>query len=98
MLGWCERWNIKINEDKTQTIYFCHKNKPPDSLFIFNGWNIPFVNSIKYLGVIFNKRMTWKLHIEKIEAKAFRIFIRLYLLFKSERSSVNIKLTRQSPD
>jgi hypothetical protein len=21
---WCERWNIKINEDKTQAIYFSH--------------------------------------------------------------------------
>jgi hypothetical protein len=41
-----------------------------------NGRNIPFVNNVKYLGVIFDKRMTWRLHIEKIEAKAFRTFIR----------------------
>jgi hypothetical protein len=32
-------------------------------------------------------------HIEKIEAKAFKTRIRIYLLFKSECSSVNIKLT-----
>jgi hypothetical protein len=31
--------------------------------------------------------------LETIEAKAFRTFIRLYSLFKSERLSVNIKLT-----
>jgi hypothetical protein len=30
-----------------------------------------------------------------IEAKAFRTFIRLYLLFRSERLSANIKLTLQ---
>jgi hypothetical protein len=48
---------------------------------------------VKYLGVIFDKRMTWRLHIETIEAKAFRTFIRLYSLFKSERLSVNIKVT-----
>jgi hypothetical protein len=54
---------------------------------------LTFVNSVKYLGVIFDKRMTWRLHIETIEAKAFRTFIRLYSLFKSERLSVNIKLT-----
>jgi hypothetical protein len=58
-----------------------------------NGWNIPFVNSIKYLGVIFDKRITWRLQIEKIEAKAFRTFIRLYSLFQIERLSANIKLT-----
>jgi hypothetical protein len=37
--------------------------------------------------------MTWRLHIETIEAKAFRTFITLYSLFKGERLSANIKLT-----
>jgi hypothetical protein len=93
MLAWCERWNIKINEDKTQAIYFSHHRRPPDFLLTLNGWNIPFINSVRYLGVIFDKRMTWRLHIEKIEAKAFRTFIRLYPPSKSERLSANIKLT-----
>jgi hypothetical protein len=62
----------------------------PDSLLTLHGRNIAFVNSIKYLGVIFDKRMIWKLHIEAIEAKTFRKFIRLYSLFKSERLSANI--------
>jgi hypothetical protein len=48
------------------------------------------VDHVKYLGVIFDKR----LHIEMIEAKAFRTFIRDYSLFKSERLSANIKLTQ----
>jgi hypothetical protein len=89
----CERWNIKINEDKTQVIYFSHQRRPPKSLLILNGRNIPFVSSVKYLDVIFDKRMTWRLHIETIEAKAFRTFIRLYSLFKSDRLSANIKVT-----
>jgi hypothetical protein len=38
--------------------------------------------------------MTWRLHIQAIEAKAFRTFLRFYSLFKSERLSANIKLTR----
>jgi hypothetical protein len=37
--------------------------------------------------------MTWRLHIEMIEAKAFRTFIRIYSLFKSERLNANIKFT-----
>jgi hypothetical protein len=93
MTAWCERWNIKINEEKTRAIYFTHRNSPPNSPLTLNGRNIPFVNSVKYLGVIFNKRMTWRLHIEMIEAKAFRTFITIYSLFKSERLSTNIKLT-----
>jgi hypothetical protein len=75
MVAWCKRWNIKINEDKTRAIYFTCRNRPPDSLLMLNGRNIPFVNSVKYLGVLFDKRMTWGLQIRMIEAKAFRTFI-----------------------
>jgi hypothetical protein len=90
--AWCEGWNTKINEDKTQAIYFSHQRRPPDSLLTLNGRNIPFVNSVKYLVVIFDKRIIWRLHIETFEAKAFRTFIKLYSLLKNERLSVNIKL------
>jgi hypothetical protein len=33
------------------------------------------------------------MHLETIEAKAFRTFVTIYSLFKSERLSKNIKLT-----
>jgi hypothetical protein len=90
----CECWNIKINEDKTLAILSTHRNRSPDTLLTLNRRNIPFlVNSIKHLGVIFDKRMTCRLHIELIAAKAFRTFIRIYSLFKSEWLSSNIKLT-----
>jgi hypothetical protein len=93
MVAWCERWNIKINEDKARAIYFSYQMAPPKSHLTLNGQNIAVVNNVKYLGVIFDKRITRILHIERIEAKAFRTFIRLYHLFKSERLTANIKLT-----
>jgi hypothetical protein len=34
---WCERWNIKINEDKTQAIYFSHRIRAPKSRLTLNG-------------------------------------------------------------
>jgi hypothetical protein len=81
---WCKRWNIIINEDKTQA--------PLGSSYI--DWtNNPFVNHVKLLGVIFSKSIKWRLYIERIEAKAFRTFIRIYSLLKIERLSANIKLT-----
>jgi hypothetical protein len=51
------------------------------------------VNNVKYLGVIFDRKITWGLHIKTIETKAFKTFIRTYSLFKSEHLSANIKLT-----
>jgi hypothetical protein len=93
MEAWCERWNIKINEEYTRWIYFSHSRRPPESHLTLNGTIIPLVNNVKYLGAIFDSKITWRLHIEMIEAKAFRTFIRVYSLFKSERLSANIKLT-----
>jgi hypothetical protein len=88
-----KRWNIKINEDKTRALYFSHRIRPSESLLTLNGRNIPFVNNVKYLGVISDKKITWRLHIKTIETKAFRAFVRTYSLFESERLSTNIKLT-----
>jgi hypothetical protein len=80
---WCERWNIEMNEDKTQAIYFCRRLWPPEAHYTLNVRNIPFANHVKHLGVIFDKRITWRLHIEMIEAEAFRTYTRSYSLTHS---------------
>jgi hypothetical protein len=90
---WCENWNIKINEDKIQAIYFSHRFRAPEAHLTLNGQDIPFISHVKYLDVIFDKRITWRLHIKMMEAKAFRTFIRISSLFKSERLKTNVKLT-----
>jgi hypothetical protein len=54
---------------------------------------MPFVNHVKCLGVIFDKGITWRLRIEMIAAKAFRTFIRIYSLLKTDHIRTNIKLT-----
>jgi hypothetical protein len=77
----------------TWAIYFSHWIRPPESLLTLNGWNIPFVNSVKHHVVTFDKKITWRPHIEMIKAKAFRTLIRAYALFKSERLSTSIRLT-----
>jgi hypothetical protein len=93
METWCKCWNRKISEEKTQAIYFSHRLRLLNPRYILDGQNIPFISHLKYLGVIFDKRITWRLHIEMIEAKAFRTFNRMYSIFESEHLSTNIKLT-----
>jgi len=75
MEAWCERWNIKINEDKTQAIYFSRGIKPVESHLTLKGRNIPSVNNVKYHDVNFYRKITWRPHIERIESMAFRTFI-----------------------
>jgi hypothetical protein len=52
MENWYERWNITVNEDKTQGIYLFHSRPQPESHLTLNGRNIKFLNSVKYFGPI----------------------------------------------
>jgi len=48
MESWHEQWDIKINEDKTQDIYFSHRCRPIEAYLTLKGYHIPFVNDVKY--------------------------------------------------
>jgi hypothetical protein len=89
---WCERWNLEISEE-AQAICFSYRRRPPDAHLSLSGRNILFVSDVRYLGAIFDKRITWRLLLEMIEAKAFRTFTRIHSLFKSKRLSTGVKLT-----
>jgi len=41
--SWCERWNIKTNEDKPRAIYFSHRRRPLEAHLTLKGGHIPFV-------------------------------------------------------
>jgi hypothetical protein len=84
MEAWYKHRNMKINEDKTRELYVSHHNRLRGFHLTLNEWNSPFVNSVKYLSVIFDKKITWRLDIETVETKAFRMFVRLYSLLKHE--------------
>jgi hypothetical protein len=89
---WCKHWNIKIKEEKTQAIYFFHRCIPVKASLTLKGRHTPFANHMNYLGVIFNKKFTWKLHTKTIATKALRIFLSIYPILKSEHVSVGAKL------
>jgi hypothetical protein len=91
--SWCEPWTIKINEGKTWAIYFTRRFRVPDDVLQLNGRDIPFVNNVTYLGLTFDRMMTWRHHIEWTVAKALRTYVRTYSLFKNEHLRKNIKLT-----
>jgi hypothetical protein len=69
MAAWCKQWYIKIKKENARAIYFSHRIRPLHSLFTLNGHNIPFINSAKYLGVIFDKKITWRLQLEAVSTK-----------------------------
>jgi hypothetical protein len=89
--SWCECWNIKINEGKTQVRYFSRRLRVPDDILQLNGRDIPFANNVTYLSVTFEGRVTLGRHIERTVAKALCTYIRTDSLFKNGHLNTNIK-------
>ena len=84
---WFNANKVSLNKDKTKYTFF-HKAREKDniplklsSLFI-NDRKIKRINSIKYLGVLIGKHLTWKEHITVIENKLSN---NLFLLYRARR-------------
>lgn len=60
---WFNKWNIRVNPEKSTNVTYTLRNEkcPPLSL---NGVTIPASNCVKYLGLRIDCRLTWKDHIK----------------------------------
>ena len=67
---WAKENSLEFNASKTKAIMFTRKhNYEPVPLYL-NGERIEFVESFKYLGGIFDRKLNWKIHIKKQIKKA----------------------------
>ena len=67
---WCDRNGFKISTDKTVAILFTKSTKEIDLNITLLNNKIKTVDSTKFLGVIFDKRLTWEKHIQYITSRA----------------------------
>lgn len=60
---WGNKWKIKLNLQKSIAVLFTNRRpKTPGNLKLY-GNSIPWSPSIKYLGVILDRKLTWIPHI-----------------------------------
>jgi len=66
-----DRWGFKVSEDKTVAIVFTRnkKYKVENVKLTMNGKDIKVENTARFLGVTFDKKLTWKPHIDKVVEK-----------------------------
>lgn len=90
------RWKIKLNPSKTQAVFFTKKRceaKLPSRDINFLGESIKWCNSLTYLGVVLDKKLTFKDHTDSICSKISKSFCSLYsLLHRNSKLSVDNKL------
>ena len=63
---WTRKWRLKINENKSTHVTFALRKgtTPPPQLYFRNN-TIPQAETVKHLGLHFDKRLNWKHHITK---------------------------------
>lgn len=90
--NWLLKWRIRINTTKSTHVTFTLRRGDCPAL-VLNGIPIPKANTVKYLGMHLDKRLTWKEHI-KSKRKHLDIKIKkmVWLLRPKSELSFNNKL------
>ncbi|GFV37002.1 probable RNA-directed DNA polymerase from transposon X-element [Trichonephila clavipes] len=74
-----DQWKISINVEKSAAVIFTKKRKLPPPPTMYNT-TIPWSQSTKYLGIIFDKNLTWRTNIQHTRNKFRKIMFKLYPL------------------
>lgn len=85
---WLSKWNIKVNSSKSSHITFTLRKGdcPPITI---NGGVIPTQNTVKYLGMTLDRRLTWKPHI-KAKQQQLKIKTRKLYWLLGPKSELNL--------
>ena len=67
---WAEQNGFKFSQNKTVCIHFCNKRKlHPDPVITIYGQAIPVVDQAKFLGIVFDRKLNFKAHIDYLRGK-----------------------------
>ena len=70
-----------MNPSKTQAILFNQKKKrPPGDLLRWNDTRLKWTGKAKYLGILYDARLTWRAHVQAVRRKAQAQLSTLYPL------------------
>lgn len=95
-LKYFQKWKISLNLEKTQAIFFTRRRTreiPKRPLFISTNCRIPWSTEVKYLGVIFDKKITFSKHIQYVVEKTNKAIAILYpIISRNSALSLDNKL------
>ncbi|KAK7110705.1 hypothetical protein V1264_014535 [Littorina saxatilis] len=72
LVAWAEDWNVSINREKSSTTLFILSPKQKAGTIKQDGTSLKTEEEVTYLGVTYDKKQTWRPHIQKAEGKTRR--------------------------
>ncbi|GBO29232.1 putative RNA-directed DNA polymerase from transposon X-element [Araneus ventricosus] len=70
---WCDENGHSLSPEKSRCVHFCRKrNLHPDPVIQIRGVDIPVVQEIRFLGVIFDHKLTFIPHVLHLRKKCER--------------------------
>jgi hypothetical protein len=86
-----KRWKIRINGEKTKAMYFTRRRKKelPNKRIKVSGAEIEWSKEIKYLGLILDKTLTFKKHVDYAINK-MQNCVRILFPLLNRRSKLNV--------
>lgn len=91
------KWKIQLNERKFEAVFFTRRRlaryHPPNTNITVNNVDVPWSESLKYLGVVIDKGLTFKNHHQNTISKVEKLIKTLYpLINRKSKLSVDTKL------
>ncbi len=72
---WCKAKGLKVSVMKTQIVMFTWNTKWKLDAIKLNGQNIEVTNTVKFLGITLDSKLSFKQHIDNISKKATAILM-----------------------
>lgn len=70
---WSYKWGFKFSVEKTKTMFFTRKRVREELKLKLYGQELERVNKFKFLGLWFDERITWGVHIQSIIDKSKKV-------------------------
>ncbi len=70
--AWTNTWNMKMSAPKSKAMLFCNNRSPQIPTLLLANQPLEFVNTHRFLGIILDRRLTYRQHILELKERCQR--------------------------